>query len=424
MGSTPDLHITLYGDRHLATQIYQQLLAAMQEERLDIGDVLPPSRELAQRLGVSRGTVTAAYDRLAKDGYLSARVGSGTVVASGPLRRRPEPPPTRSAALRPLAHWDLLDAPVVPSADDPAFDFRPGMPDASQFPYQTWRRLSAQHMTVGSPGGQYDDPGGFEALRAAIAQHCGVSRGLRAGPDDIVVTSGTQQAVDLLVRTLCLPGDVVAMEDPGYNVVRALFASHRLDVRPVQVDAEGIVVDALPDDAKLVYVSPSHQFPVGTVMSARRRTALLDWALRRGAVVIEDDYDSEYRFTSSPLPPLHAVDTAGLVMYVGTFSKSLLPMLRLGFLIAPRNVLAAVRKAKFLADWHCPTPSQATLAEFIDGGHLARHVRAMRGSTGSDATASGCVSTATSPVGSSRSHPRPACTSPRRCATASPTTAR
>ena len=279
-------------------------------------------------------------------------------------------------------------------------------------------------MTVGSPGGQYDDPGGFEALRASIAQHCGVSRGLRAGPDDIVITSGTQQAVDLLVRTLCLPGDVVAMEDPGYPVVRALFASHRLDVRPIQVDAEGLVVDALPDEAKLVYVSPAHQFPIGAVMSARRRTALLGWALRRGAVVIEDDYDSEYRFTSSPLQPLHAVDSAGLVMYVGTFSKSLLPMLRLGFLIAPRNVLAAVRKAKFLTDWHCPTPPQATLAEFIDAGHLFGTSAPCARSTGSGATASGSASTPTSPGGSSRSHPRPACTSLRRCATFSATTGR
>ena len=378
MAPTPDLHITLSGNRQLTTQIYEQLLTAIQEERLAVGDVLPPTRELAQRLSVSRGTVTAAYDRLVNEGYLSAKVGSGTTVASGPPHRRPQPAPVRTGALRPLPHWDHIDQPPVLSADQPIYDFRPGMPDAARFPYQVWRRISALHTEIGSPGGQYDDPSGYEALRAAIAQHCGVSRGLRAGPDDVVVTAGTQQAIDLLVRTLCAPGDVVAMEDPGYSVARSLFASHRLRVCPVRVDAEGLVVDALPDEAKLVYVSPSHQFPLGLVMSAQRRVELLDWALSRGAVVIEDDYDSEYRFSGRPLEPLHTLDTAGLVIYLGTFSKSLLPMLRLGFMIAPRNVLATVRKAKFLTDWHCPTSPQATLAEFIDAGYLARHVRAMR----------------------------------------------
>jgi GntR family transcriptional regulator/MocR family aminotransferase len=226
--------------------------------------------------------------------------------------------------------------------------------------------------------GHYGDPAGHAGLRAAIARHVGVSRGVRADAADIVITNGIQQAIDLIGRVLLDQGACAAVENPGYPPPRLLLESLGARVVPVPVDDEGLVVDALPGDARLVYVSPSHQFPLGMAMSLRRRMALLAWAARRGAAIIEDDYDSEFRFTGHPIEPLHSLDRDGRVIYVGSFSKSMLPTLRLGFLVAPPSLRRALRMAKFLSDWHTPLPPQAALARFIDEGKLARHVRRMR----------------------------------------------
>jgi GntR family transcriptional regulator/MocR family aminotransferase len=196
-----------------------------------------------------------------------------------------------------------------------------------------------------------------------------------ADPDDVLVTSGTQQALDLIARVLVSPGDTVAVEDPGYQPARDLFAALGARVVGVPVDAEGLVVDELPPGARLVYTTPSHQFPLGGAMSLPRRLALLAWADRHGAAVVEDDYDSEFRFADRPLDPLYSLDSGGRVIYLGTFSKTLLPALRIGYAVAPASLRDALRAAKQLADWYTPVVTQVALARFADSGELARHIR-------------------------------------------------
>jgi GntR family transcriptional regulator/MocR family aminotransferase len=203
----------------------------------------------------------------------------------------------------------------------------------------------------------------------------GVSRGLQVSAGDVTITNGAQQAIDLVARTLVAPGDRVAVEDPGYAPPRYLFSSLGARVQGVPVDDEGIVVDAIAPETRLVYVSPSHQYPLGVTMSLARRLALLDWATRHNAAIIEDDYDSEFRFEVRPLEPLRTLDTSGRVVYVGSFSKTLLPTLRLGFLVTPSCCTTAVHKAKYVSDWHTSTLVQLVLARFIDDGGFARHLR-------------------------------------------------
>jgi GntR family transcriptional regulator/MocR family aminotransferase len=215
-------------------------------------------------------------------------------------------------------------------------------------------------------------------LREAIAHHVAISRGLRVIADDVIVTSGAQQAIDLIAHVLAAPGDRVAVEDPGYGPPRRLFSALGLQVHGVPVDAEGLVVDAIPADTRLVYVSPSHQFPLGMSMSLERRLALLEWARHTGAAIIEDDYDSEFRFGGRPIEPLHLLDAGTRVIYVGSFSKTMLPTLRLGFIVAPTSLRDALISAKFLADWCSPPATQAALARFIKDGLFARHIRRTR----------------------------------------------
>jgi GntR family transcriptional regulator / MocR family aminotransferase len=376
-----ELHVTFSGTRDRSAQIYQQIRTAILEGRLRTGQPLPPSRELAERLKVARNTVLVAYDRLAGEGFVTGRIGAGTFVAGPlPLQRGDGSGGAPSVGvLRPRTFWDTVGDPPDLSAVQPPFDFRPGLPDARLFPYETWRRLLARELRPAVVGtGHYGHPAGHPGLRAAIARHIGVSRGVRADPADLVVTNGIQQAIDLVGRILLDQGACAAVEDPGYPPPRRLLESLGARVVPVPVDEEGLVVDALPGDARLVYCSPSHQFPLGMAMSLGRRMALLAWAARQGAAIVEDDYDSEFRFAGHPIEPLHTLDRDGRVIYVGSFSKSLLPTLRLGFLLAPPSLRRALRAAKFLSDWHTSLPPQAALARFIDQGKLARHVRKMR----------------------------------------------
>jgi GntR family transcriptional regulator/MocR family aminotransferase len=261
----------------------------------------------------------------------------------------------------------------------PEFDFRPGLPDASRFPFAAWRaRISRQLRPHAVGAGTPIGPAGHPALRAAIARHIRASRAVRASADDVLVTNGSQQALDLIVRVLLEPGDVVAIEDPGYPLPRRLFQSHCLRVVGVPVDDEGLIVEQIPERTRLVYVTPSHQYPLGMAMSMARRQALLAWAEQAEAAVVEDDYDSEFRYGGRPLETLQGLDASGRVLYVGSFSKSLLPTLRLGFLIAPEPLNAALWKAKQLADWHTAVPAQAALADLIEDGLLSQHVRRMR----------------------------------------------
>jgi GntR family transcriptional regulator/MocR family aminotransferase len=371
-----DVHVSLVGRQDLSGEIYRQLRRAIVEGRLRPGEPLPPSRELARRLSVARTTVTVAYDRLAGEGFVRSRVGAGTFVSEQPVRE----PAGRAArrrvqgVIRPRAIWDSV--PTWPSYDRPArFDFRTGVPDATLFPHDRWRRLMAHELRAEPAAGLYGHPAGHPGLRDAIARHIAVARGVEATADDVTITNGTQQAVDVIARVLLEPGDRVAVEDPGYPPPRRLFEILGARVTGVPVDREGLVVDALPRDTRLVYVTPSHQYPLGVSMSLPRRRALLAWAGRNDAAIIEDDYDSEFRFHGRPVEPLQTLDTSGRVIYVGTFSKTLLPGLRLGFVVAPPSLHPAVHLAKRLMDWHTSQLVQATLARFIDRGDFARHVR-------------------------------------------------
>ncbi len=371
-----DVHIRLSRRGELSEQIYRQLLAAILDARLRPGERLPPTRELARRLAVSRNTVGVAYERLLAEGVTVGRVGAGTFVTDEPV---PTPAAGRRApagAVHPREFWRTV--PVLPTRrqGDAAYDFSPGTPDDTLFPLTAWRRLIANEFrTSAAPYATYGHPAGHAGLRAAIARHVGVSRAVRAEADDVVVTQGAQQAFDLIGRVLIAPGMCVAMEDPGYSRVRLLYQSLGARVVGVPVDDEGLVVDAIPRSARLVYVTPSHQFPLGTTMSLRRRTALLAWAERRGAVILEDDYDTEFRFGGRPLDPLQSLDRTGRVIYVGSFSKVLLPTLRVGFLVAPISLQPALHAAKQLTDWHGELATQAALARFIEDGLLARHIR-------------------------------------------------
>ena len=374
-----EVHVSLTGRRQLSEQIYRQLRSSIRDGRLRPPDLLPSSRELANRLDVSRNTVVAAYERLAAEGLVLARPGTGVFVRDAEPARTAPPRPEPAAHPQPQPVWGTIRQAADLSAARPDIDLRAGIPSREHFPYAAWRSVVSRQLRPSVLGtSAYAEPAGQPALRAAIARHVSVSRGVRSSPDEVFVTSGTQQAIDLVARVLLAPGDLVAVEDPGYRPPAMLFRSLHLRVAGVPVDSEGIDVAAIPDGTRLVYVTPSHQFPLGMSMSAQRRRQLLDWADRTGAVVLEDDYDSEFRYAGRPLEPLHSLDRSWRVIYVGSFSKTLLPTLRLGFLLAPPSLRPALRTAKLVTDWHTPGPTQDALAEFISSGAFARHVRRMR----------------------------------------------
>jgi GntR family transcriptional regulator/MocR family aminotransferase len=369
-------HVSLVGRRDLSGEIYRQVRRAILDRELRPGDRLPPSRELARALVVARATVTVAYERLAAEGFVTFRQGAGTFV--GEMMAEVEHARTThrsSGVLQPRRIWQSVVLPTV--FEKPArFDFRTGLCDASQFPEKPRRQAVTRALRSSAmTAGVYEHPAGRHDLRAAIARHIGVSRAVNASADDIVITNGTQQALDLLARLLLAPGDRIAVEDPGYDPPRQLFRTLGIQVLGVPVDREGLVVDALPRGMRAVYVTPSHQYPLSVTMTLPRRQALLAWAERNNAAIIEDDYDSEFRFGGRPLEPLQTLDAQGRVVYVGSFSKTMLPTLRLGFLVASPSLRTALHRAKFVSDWHSSTLAQAALARFIDDGAYARHLR-------------------------------------------------
>jgi GntR family transcriptional regulator / MocR family aminotransferase len=371
-----DVHVSLGGRGDLSARIYRQLLDAIVDGRLRSGERLPPTRELAEHLDVARNTVTVAYDRLVAEGIIVSKVGSGTFVSAEAVSSGQHRSAPAGTDVSPRAVWQSIAEPERARGAPPSYDFGVGVPDARLFPLTSWRRLVARELRPSAVrGASYSDPAGPERLRASIARYVGVARSVRAGADDVVVTHGAQQALDLAGRVLIEPGTTVAVEEPGYPPARELFQSLGARVVGVPVDHEGIIVSALPRSARLAYVTPSHQFPLGLPMSLARRAGLLAWAERRNAIVIEDDYDSEFRFEGRPLDPLQSLDRRGRVIYVGSFSKVMLPALRLGFMVAPASLRPALRNAKRLTDWHGELPTQMALSRFIDEGLLARHVR-------------------------------------------------
>ncbi len=360
--------------------LHGQLRAAILDGRLRPGVRLPSTRALASAYGVSRNTAVAAYDRLLSEGYVAARRGSGTVVNASlpPVPKGPRIADRGQSERQLNRYWQgrRLADPEAPARHV----FQVGIPDVSGFPYAIWRRLLRRverryrENFAGSA-----NPQGLAALREAIVQHVSFARAVACRPEDIVVTSGAQQAFDLLARVLVTPGrTTVALEDPGYPPLRAAFEAQRARIALVPVDAEGAVVERVPARARVVCVTPSHQFPLGAVMSSRRRAALLEHCARSGAVVIEDDYDGEFRFAERPLDALQTLDRAQSVFYVGTFSKSLLPDFRLGYLVAPPWAVAALTAAKQVSAGQGHAMEQAAVALLIREGHLARHVRRMQ----------------------------------------------
>lgn len=375
------------GSRDLLRELHRQLRAAILDGRLLPGARLPATRALAQRLGVSRNTMLAAYDLLLSEGYLLARPGAGTYVADTlPQSRRRRPSrSSKGVAVRRdprLVPLNLPGADLAPTLQPQASrdDFRVGLPDVGAFPFDIWRRLSDRALRrIARQTADYADPQGQGALREAIAAHVSFTRAVGCTADDIVVTAGAQQAFGLLARILVVPGrTVVAVEQLFYPSLREAMLAAGAKVVTVPTDGEGLCVDHIPPEARVVCVTPSHQFPTGVAMSPHRRAALLAFARARNAVVVEDDYDSEFRFAGRPLDALQTLDRAESVFYVGTFSKSLFPALRLGFVVAPPWARAALVRARELADWHGPVLGQEALAAFIAEGHLARHIRKMR----------------------------------------------
>ena len=371
----------------LHRQIYDAWRTGILEGRFAPGDRMPSSRELAAALRVSRATVASAYDQLMAEGYLDTQHGSGTFVCGDlpdtALRAAGrQAPGRRTAVATRISAFAQRLAPVTTrlpasarslnlSTDGPTFD---------QFPFGVWRRLLRRHLQALGPAlFQYAAHGaGQPALRETLAAYLARSRAVRCDAGQIVVVSGSQQALDLCARVLIDPGDDVAVENPGYLGARELFAASGARVHPVPVDRDGLVVSALPPQARLVYVTPSHQFPSGVSMSLARRLELLDWARQRQAVVVEDDYDSEYRYDGAPLPALQGLSADAGVVYAGTFSNVMFPGLRLGYLVLPPDLVEPFQRAKWLADRHSAQLEQAALTDFIREGHLERHIRRMR----------------------------------------------
>jgi GntR family transcriptional regulator/MocR family aminotransferase len=373
-------------------QIYEAMRLAILRGEFADGTQLPPTRSLADRLGVARMTVVNAYEQLFAEGYVVGKQGSGTRVAATlpdeMLRVREEKvfQNTESARLRKpnlsrRGKWlSLTITPIRTPADRPAFQY--GMPAVDQFPFKLWSQLTTRRMK--NPPREllaYGDPAGYLPLRKAIATHLKTARAVNSDVEQIIIVAGAQQALDLTARVLLDQMDKVWIEDPGYSGARNAFLFAGARVAHIPVDREGFDLAAAIKRykrARLVYVTPSHQFPLGITMSLSRRLALLEWAKRSDAFIIEDDYNSEYRYAGRPLASLQGLDRDGRVIYIGTFSKTIFPSLRLGCVVVPKDLTSAFIAARSLIDWHSPSLDQATLADFISEGHFLRHIRRMR----------------------------------------------
>ena len=372
----------------LHRQLYDALRGAIVAGRVRPGTRLPSTRALADALGISRSTIISSFAQLHSEGYLQATTGSGTYVSTelpdhtvSGEQRRIEP---AGASIRLSTYGaSLTEArPLEPPRDSRLIDFRDGRPAFEAFPHGQWRRVLAEAARGEGAWLDYSpDPAGYPPLRGAIAAYLGRARGIACTAEDVTIVNGSQQAIDLIARVLIEPGDVVALEEPGYLGAQRTFAAHGADLRAIPVDRDGIRVDALErhaGTARLVYVTPSHQFPLGVVLSAARRRGVLAWADQAGAVVIEDDYDSAYRYDGRPIPALYGIDRSGRVAYVGTFSKTMFPALRIGYLVVPPALRDVVRAAKAFSDRQSPILEQRALAAFIVDGSFERHLRRMR----------------------------------------------
>ncbi|RVT92011.1 PLP-dependent aminotransferase family protein [Rhodovarius crocodyli] len=364
----------------LTRRICEAIKAQIARGSLQAGERVPSSRSLALEWGVSRTTVTAAYEQLLAEGYLIGRPGARARVAEGLGRLAAASEPRRTAAPVMLSAYGRrvsgFPAPLRHDARLVA-DFRYGDLSADDFPLPAWRKAVGAALLRRRPRLRYGDPAGSEALRHALQGYLWRARGLRCDASQIIIVNGSQQGLDLCARLLLDPDDRAVMEEPGYQQARQAFLAAGAALHPAPVDREGMATEGLPP-ARLAYATPSHQFPLGCVMSAARRRELLAWAARHGAHVIEDDYDSEYRYDIAPVPPLRALDDGERVIYLGTVSKTLSPTLRLGYLVVPPALAHAFVQAKRLTDRHAPLLEQEALAALIESGAYERHVQRAR----------------------------------------------
>lgn len=373
----------------LQAQLFGQFVRQIGDGRLKPGMRIPATRQLAVDLGISRNTVLLAYERLLAEGYVQMRGPHGTFVVEhggavpGPPRapgqgaaageRAPAPP-------RPPVHFKgRMHHLRSPNAGEVEFDFWVGRPDPRLFPARAWRVLIERSMQQLRQGdGSYGEPSGLRRLREAVARHVGAARGIACGCDDVLITNGIQEGLNIVGRLLVGPGTAVGMESPGYLGAANVFSSFGAELLPCRVDAEGAAPDDLRSDCRLMYLTPAHQYPSGVAMSARRRQAWLQWARDRGGCLIEDDYDSDFYYDGPPLPALKAGDRDGCVIYLGTFSKSLSAGLRVGYLIVPRQLRIAAITVKGLMTNGSPGLVQGALAEYLERGDYAHHLRRLR----------------------------------------------
>jgi GntR family transcriptional regulator/MocR family aminotransferase len=365
----------------LFRQVYVGLRQAILSRSFPAGDRLPSTRDLAEQLGISRTVVLLAYDQLLSEGFVEGRAGSGTYVSdclgeNGPRQIQ------KSATVK-LSRFGIAAAeasadvvfPDRPSGR-PRINFAFGRSDTSIFPFQAWQRIlmrNAREVRVRDL--DYGPAAGMPALREAICTHLRRSRAVVCDPSQVIVVSGSQQALDLVARVLVEPGDSVAIEDPQYQGTKEVLRAAGARLLPVLVDRDGMDPSKLPRRAGLIFVTPSHQFPTGAILSLPRRLALLEWARRNNAVIVENDYDGEFHYEGRPLESLQGLDTEGRVIYLGTFSRTVFPALRIGYLVVPKSLASTFTTAKWLNDQHSATLEQQTLAEFITTGVYERHLR-------------------------------------------------
>ena len=375
----------------LQRQLYDEIRTAILSGRLAPGARVPATRVLASDTGTSRNTVSGAFDQLLSEGYLEGKVGSGTYVAhmlpEDLLRVTRQPGPSRPVVARACLSRRgrmLGGIPASLRSREIATEqaFRTGLPAFDEFPRALWARLGARLLRhAPSAVLTYGDPAGYRPLRRAIAEYLRAARGVNCSAEQVIVTAGSQQALDLAARLLLDPGDAAWVEDPGYLGARGALRAAGVRSIPVPVDSGGLNVvegEKRAPEARLACVTPSHQYPLGMTMPLSRRTSLLAWARRHRAWIVEDDYDSEFRYSGRPLQALQGLDPIGCVIYTGTFSKVLFPSLRLGYMVVPESLVDTFVSARALADRHPPGLEQAIVAEFLAAGHFARHVRRMR----------------------------------------------
>jgi GntR family transcriptional regulator/MocR family aminotransferase len=369
----------------LFRQIYKGLRDAILGGTLPEGDRLPSSRDLADQLGVSRTIVVMAYEQLLAEGFVTARHGSGTYVA--PVVRPGTKRQADATATFELSRYgkaatqarSVVDLPPNSRRQSIRYDFAYSKSDVEVFPFETWRRLLIRNTRKATARDfDYAAASGHCGLRESVCSHVRRSRSVVCDPAQVIIVNGSQQGLDLLTRVLIDEGDAVAIEDPQYQGTREVLRVAGARLLPVPVDGSGIDTSTLPKAARLLFTTPSHQFPTGAILPLSRRWELLRWAERTGAFIVEDDYDGEFRYDDKPLESLQGLDTQGRVIYMGTFSRTVYPALRIGYLVVPVPLIHAVTAAKWLSDRHTATLEQQTLADFIASGMYERHLRQVR----------------------------------------------